>query len=166
MVHHRPNSPAAQVIEMPRARRDGWIACGQNNWPEGETADKASVRQFVKTWIEEHTKGKVDKVEEKLLEGMKKEFVVHAHCTAEADCTRKWRFEMVEGVVTWRAQGEHGAATSEVVDARVRHAKRVSGLNPLAVTQLQFGSFLNLFSVTVDACLPFFIMRPRVQGIC
>ena len=119
---------------MPRARRHGWVECGQKNWPEDLTADKASVRQFVKTWIEGETKGKVDKVEEKLLEGMKSQFTVHAHCTAEADCKRAWRFEIIDGVVTWK----------EVVDARVRHAKRVSGLNPLAVPQLQHSSFLNL----------------------
>lgn len=129
---------------MPRARRHGWADCGQKDWPEGETADKTSVRQFVKTWIEGETKGKVDKVEEKLLEGGKNQFTVHAHCTAEADCTRTWRFEFIDGVVTWKAQGEHGAATAEVVDARVRHAKRVSGLNPLAVPHLQFSSFPNL----------------------
>ena len=46
------------------------------SWPEGETADKTSARQFVKTWIEGETVGKVDKVEEKLLESMTNQFFV------------------------------------------------------------------------------------------
>ena len=46
------------------------------SWPEGETADKTSARQFVKTWIEGETVGKVDKVEEKLLESMTNQFLV------------------------------------------------------------------------------------------